>query len=106
MDDPSLNALPGIAKLYLVILTVVWMPIVFASHADKFAFDVACAAMLPLRGLFDTAVALYLVWKGRKWRSKMRSAGVEEGDSWWEELDSQVLRRLSLSWVGEYKNKL
>jgi len=107
VDDPSVNALPEMVWLYLVVFIVTWGPVgatqvfrIFYPNSPEFTINLMLAVFLPLRGLLNSFVAFYLVWRSRKFRSKLRSAGVKEGGAgaWWEDLDARVINRISYFW--------
>jgi hypothetical protein len=72
VDDPRLDALPGIISLYIVVFSITWLPMmtvfIYKLFNPTFNLDwlnVVNAIFLPARGLTDGLVAFYQAWRSK-----------------------------------------
>jgi len=72
VEDPRLDALPGIISLYIVVFSLTWFPMMtvfiyklFVPDADLSWLMIINAVFLPARGLTDGLVAFYQAWRSK-----------------------------------------
>jgi len=72
VDDPRLDALPGIISLYIVVFSITWFPMMtvfiyklFVPTADLGWLLIINSVFLPARGLTDGLVAFYQAWRSK-----------------------------------------
>jgi hypothetical protein len=72
VDDPRLDALPGIISLYIVVFSITWLPMMtlfiyklFYPNANLSWLLMVNSVCLPSRGLTDGLVAFYQAWRSK-----------------------------------------
>jgi len=72
VDDPRLDALPGIIALQLVVFAITWIPMIgvylyrqFDPTFNNYFLSVINSIFLPIRGLSDGLVAFYQAWRSK-----------------------------------------
>jgi len=72
VEDPRLDALPGIISLYIIVFSITWLPMMtifiyrlFVEKANVDWLFIINSIFLPARGLTDGLVAFYQAWRSK-----------------------------------------
>jgi len=72
VDDPRLDALPGVISLYIIVFSITWLPMMivfiyklFVPTVNLSWLMVINSVFLPARGLTDGLVAFYQAWRSK-----------------------------------------